>query len=184
MLFRSCNSIDGMAAYDYQLWASPAAKWGCAWDTGRAAVLQQDVANTNAVARATFKVNNSLTVFGEFVGSDVTSHKSFSPNQISSSASSTSPLLNLLYPSSGSAYNQVFNAIVALFPTIEENRGQGIAYRWRCIPCGNREIETESKTNRYLVGGEGSVGTWDYKFGLSEATNDTRSVLLIRQYKV
>ncbi len=172
-----CNSIDGMAAYDEMLWASPNAKWGCAWDTGRAAVLQQEVTRTNAVARATFKVNDTLSLFGEFVGSDVTTRKSFSPNQITSSGTSTATLYNVLYPSTGSAYNQVFNAIVALFPTIEENRGQGIAYRWRCMPCGNREIETEAKTYRYLVGGEGSFGSWDYKFGLSQATNDTRSVL-------
>jgi iron complex outermembrane recepter protein len=66
---------------------------------------------------------------------------------------------------------------VAHFPTIEENRGQGIAYRWRCMPCGNREIETESKTARYLIGGEGSFGTWDYRFGASEATSDSKSVL-------
>jgi len=172
-----CNTIDGMAAYDERLWATPSAKWGCAWDTGRAAVLQQAVENTNAVVRGTFKVNDSLQLFGEFVGSDVTSRKSFSPNQISSSTSSTSPLFNLLYPSTGSAYNSVFNAIVAQFPSIEENRGQGIAYRWRCMPCGNREIETESKTNRFLVGGEGSFKSWDYRFGISEATNDSRSIL-------
>ncbi len=172
-----CNSIDGMAAYDELLWATPSAKWGCAWDTGRAAVLQQEVQRTNGVARATFKVNDTLSLFGEFVGSNVTTRKSFSPNQISTSTSATSPLRNLLYPSTGSSYNQVFNAIVSLFPTIEENRGQGIAYRWRCMPCGNREIETEAKTYRYLVGGEGSLGSWDYKFGLSQATNDTRSVL-------
>src|SRR5258706_8181 len=51
-----CNSIDGMAAYDEKLWATPAAKYGCAWDTGRAADLQQEVKNTNAVARGTFNL--------------------------------------------------------------------------------------------------------------------------------
>ena len=172
-----CNSIDGMSAYDERLWATPAAKWGCAWDTGRAAVLQQPVENTNAVLRGTFKVNDNLTVFGEFLGANVTSKKSFSPNQISSSNATTSPLFRLLYPSTGSSYNEVFNAIVAQFPTIEENRGQGIAYRWRCMPCGNREIETESKTARYLIGGEGTFGTWDYRFGASEATSESKSVL-------
>ena len=44
-----CNSVDGMGAYDELLWASPAARFGCAWDTGRAAVLQQPVKNTNLV---------------------------------------------------------------------------------------------------------------------------------------
>ena len=172
-----CNSIDGMGAYDELLWASPAAKWGCAWDTGRAAVLQQPVANTNAVARATVKINDSLTMYGEFVGSNVTSNKSFSANQITSSTNSASPLFNLLYPSTGSAYNSVFNAIVSLFPTIEENRGQGIAYRWRCLPCGPRQIQTEADTRRYLIGAEGTFRSWDYKVGLSQATSDTKSTL-------
>jgi iron complex outermembrane receptor protein len=172
-----CNSIDGMGAYDEKLWASPNAKYGCAWDTGRAAVLQQPVENLSAVARANFKVNDNLTLFGEFIGANVTTKKTFSANQISTSASSTSPLFNLLYPSTGSSYNAVFNALVAAFPTLEENRGQGIAYRWRCMPCGPREIETEAETRRYLVGGEGSFGTWDYRFGLSQATSDTKSTL-------
>ncbi|HPV22717.1 MAG TPA: TonB-dependent receptor plug domain-containing protein, partial [Casimicrobium sp.] len=131
-----CNSIDGMGAYDEKLWATPNAKYGCAWDTGRAAVLQQPVENLSAVARASFKVNDNLTMFGEFIGANVTTKKTFSPNQISSSTSSTNPFFNLVYPSTGSSYNSVFNALVATFPTLEENRGQGIAYRWRCMPCG------------------------------------------------
>lgn len=172
-----CNSIDGMAAYDERLWATPSAKYGCAWDTGRAAAIQQPVENLSAVARASFKLNDSLTLFGEFIGADVTTKKTFSPNQISSSTASTNPFFNLLYPSTGSAYNTVFNALVSVFPTIEENRGQGIAYRWRCMPCGPREIETTAETRRFLVGGEGVFGTWDYKFGVSQATSDTKSLL-------
>ena len=45
------------------------------------------------------------------------------------------------------------------------------------MPCGPREIETEAETRRFLVGGEGSFGSWDYRFGLSQATSDTKSVL-------
>ena len=172
-----CNSIPGMAAYDEVLWATPAAKWGCAWDTGKAAALQQPVENVNGMLRGVFKVNDSLSLFGEFVGANVTTKKTFSNNQISSSNTTSSPLYRLLYPSTGAAYTSVFNSIVALFPTIEENRGQGIAFRWRCIPCGPRQIETESNTSRILVGGEGAFGTWDYKFGLSQATSDTTSTL-------
>ena len=41
-----------MQPYDYQLWANPSAKYAAAWDTGRAAVLQQPVKNTNSVTRA------------------------------------------------------------------------------------------------------------------------------------
>jgi iron complex outermembrane recepter protein len=172
-----CSSIDGQAAYDEVLWATPSAKWGCAWDTGRAAVLQQPVQSTNAVLRGTLALGDHQLV-AEFVGAHVVSNKSFSPNQISSSTSSTSPFFNLGYPSTGEAYNGVFNALVAVFPTIEKNRGLPLALRWRCMPCGNREIETTADTKRFLVGAEGPLfGGWDYKTGVSMASSDTTSLL-------
>jgi iron complex outermembrane recepter protein len=34
-----CSSIPGQAAYDELIWDTPSAKWGCAWDTGRAATI-------------------------------------------------------------------------------------------------------------------------------------------------
>ena len=171
-----CNVIDGMGAYDEVLWATPSAKWGCAWDTGRAAVLQQPVKNTNLVSRATFNLGNH-TLSAELTASKVETAKRFSPNQISSSTSSTNPFFNLVYPSTGAGYNYVFNSIVALFPTIEENRGQGIAYRWRCLECGPREITTTAKTGRLLLAAEGVIGSWDYRAGLSRAYSDSRSTL-------
>ena len=171
-----CNVIDGMGAYDEVLWATPSAKWGCAWDTGRAAVLQQPVKNTNLVSRATFSVGNH-TLSAELTASNVETAKRFSANQISSSPASSSPFFNLVYPSTGAGYNYVFNSIVALFPTIEENRGQGIAYRWRCLECGSREITTRAKTGRLLIAAEGVIGSWDYRAGLSRAYSDSRSTL-------
>ena len=171
-----CNVIDGMGAYDELLWATPSAKWGCAWDTGRAAVLQQPVKNTNLVSRATFNVGNHM-LSAELTASNVETAKRFSALQISSSASATNPFFNLLYPSTGAGYNYVFNSIVALFPTIEENRGQGIAYRWRCIECGPREIATTAKTARMLLAAEGTFGAWDYRAGFSRAYSDSRSTL-------
>ena len=169
-----CNSIDGMGVYDEVLWATPAAKFACAWDTGRAAALQQPIKTDSVVARATFNVGTNI-LSAEFTGSKADSAKSFSNAQISSSTNATSPLFNLVYPSTGSSYNAVFNAIVAVFPTIEENRGQGIAYRWRCIECGRRELTTTSETARLLLSAEGTIGTWDYRAGISQATSETRS---------
>jgi iron complex outermembrane recepter protein len=172
-----CNTIDGMSAYDELIWDTPAAKYGCAWDTGRAAALQQPVQNLNAVVRGVFKVNNNLNLVGEYVGANVTSRKVFSNLQISSSNSTTSPFYKLLYPATGSAYNSVFNAIAGQFPSIEENRGQGIAFRWRCMACGPREIETETKTGRFLFAAEGNLNTWDYRVGYSKATSKAESTL-------
>ena len=174
-----CNAIDGQGAYDEVLWATPAAKYGCAWDTGRAAVLQQPVTNTNLVAKATFKIGEHQ-VFAELVSAKAESAKSFSPNQISSSTSATSPLFNLAYPSTGSSYKYVMDKLVGAFPTLAANQAAGapIAFRWRCMPCGNREIETTSNTARTLIGADGPLGGgWDYRAGLSVATSDSTSLL-------
>ncbi len=169
-----CNSIDGMGAYDEKLWDTPAAAYGCAWDTGRAAVLQQPVKNTNFVSRATFKLGEH-ELFAEIVGSNTEVAKRFSPNQISP-GTTTFPASSF-YPSTGAAYNNVFNKLVAVFPSIEANRGLPIAYRWRCMDCGNREIVTESKAGRVQLGADGQVGGFDYKVGLTRAFSESESTL-------
>ena len=174
-----CDSIDGMGAYDEKLWDSPASAYGCAWDTGRAAVLQQPVENTNALARATFR-RGDHEFFAELVGSQVTVKKSFSPNQIS--PSSTNFPGTSFYPSTGAAYDTVYNALVKVFPTIADNYGLPIAYRWRCMECGNRAIETETKAGRLQVGADGPLdlgrfGIFDYRVGLSRAFSESQSTL-------
>ena len=172
-----CKSIPGMGPYDEVLWFTPSARYGCAWDTAAAADLQQKVKNTSLYSRATFNIGRHQ-LYGEVSGARVVSGKTFSPSQLSTSASSTSALFNVVYPSTGAGYNYVFNSLVALFPSLEENRGQPIAYRWRCIECGPRQITTTSKTNRFLVGAEGPLlGDWEYRAGVSRATSDTRSAL-------
>lgn len=170
-----CASVDGMGPYDAQLWDSPAAAFGCAWDTGRAAVPQQPVKNWNVVSRATFKLKNGHELFAEVVGSETEVAKRFSPNQVSPGAS-TFPASSF-YPASGPAYNEVFNALVAVFPSIEANRGLPIAYRWRCMDCGNREIVTETKAGRLQLGADGQVGRYDYKVGLTRAFSESESTL-------
>jgi iron complex outermembrane receptor protein len=173
-----CGSIDGMGAYDEKLWDTPGAAYGCAWDTGRAAVLQQPVKNTNALARATFNAG-AHQLFAEAVGSRVEVAKRFSPNQVSPSASTFGP--NSFYPSTGAAYDTVYNALVKQFPGIAANYGLPIAYRWRCMECGNREIETETKAARFLVGADGPLSlfgrSFDYRVGLSRAYSESDSVL-------
>lgn len=169
-----CGAVDGMGAYDEKLWDTPAAAYGCAWDTGRAAVLQQPVKSSNFVTRATFRVGGH-DLFAELVGSQTEVAKRFSPNQISPGAS-TFPATSF-YPSTGAAYNSVFNQLVAVFPSIEANRGLPIAYRWRCMDCGNREIVTESKAGRVQLGADGQLGKFDYKVGLTRAFSESESTL-------
>lgn len=181
--------LDGMGPYDEVLWASPASKYGSAWDTGRAAVLQQPVRNTNIVTRGTFKLG-AHQLIGEAILGRSESTKSFSANQISSSTvANTSlpngtpvpnPFFNLAYPSTGADYNRVFNALVSYFPEIAPNRGLPLAFRWRATPAGNREIETQSDTARFLIGAEGPLGLlseWDYRAAVSRASSESHSVL-------
>jgi iron complex outermembrane receptor protein len=173
-----CASIDGMGAYDEKLWNSAGAAYGCAWDTGRAAVLQQPVKSSNALARATFQ-SGDHQFFVEAVGSNVEVAKRFSPNQISP-GTTTFPASSF-YPSTGAAYNTVYNALVKVFPSIAANYGLPIAYRWRCMECGNREIVTETKAARLLVGADGPVNlfgrTFDYRVGASRAFSESESLL-------
>lgn len=173
-----CESIDGMGPYDEKLWNSASSAYGCAWDTGRAAVLQQPVKNTNALARATFQ-SGEHQFYVEGVGSNVEVAKRFSPNQISPSSSTFNAAS--FYPSTGAAYDTVYNALVSVFPSVAANYGLPIAYRWRCMECGNREIVTESKAARLLVGADGPVNlfgrTYDYRVGLSRAFSESQSTL-------
>ncbi len=184
-----CASIDGMAPYDAVLWNDQTTKYGCAWDTGRAAVIQQPVKNTNLISRGTFKLGEHQVVAEAMLGR-AESTKSFSANQISSSGTATitlpngtkvaNPFLNLAYPSSGSSYTGVFNALVGTFPSIEVLRGNPLAFRWRCMPCGPREIDTTSDTSRLMLAADGPLPWfkgWDYRAGMSTASSQSGSTL-------
>ncbi|MFG6448323.1 TonB-dependent receptor plug domain-containing protein [Roseateles sp. BYS180W] len=167
-----CASMLNSAPYDAKLWASPASALGCAWDTGVSATLQQPIENTSAIVRGTLQLG-AHQLAAEYVGARVDSSKSFSEVQLISSTSA-----RYLYPATGASYNEVFNALVAVFPSIEANRGKPIAFRWRCMSCGPREIDTSTQSNRFFVGADGPLGgSWDYRTGLSWASSEDASVL-------
>lgn len=183
--------LDGMGPYDEVLWQSAASKYGSAWDTGRAAVIQQPVKNTNVVVNGTFKVaENTKATFSGLWGRSV-SNKSFSPNQWSSATPGNTtaldgktvvpnPLGGMLYPSTGASYDKVFNTLVAYFPELAPNRGLPMAFRWRSVPLGNRAFTTTSDTWRAAAGLEGPLGflsQWDYRIGASRAENKAKSKL-------
>lgn len=183
-----CNSVPGMANYDYLLWGHPDYKYACTFDTGVAATLQQPVNNTNLVARGTVRVGEH-ELFAEVTAAQVKSSKVFSASQLGSSSTLKSgtlpnqidnPLYNLAYPSSGSSYNDVFNQLVAVFPSIAANRGQPLSLKWRCLPCGPRQYDTTSDTSRVLLGAEGPlswVTGWDFRTGISSASSESSSIL-------
>lgn len=179
------TGLDGMGPYDELLWNAPAAKYASAWDTGRAAVIQQPVKNTNFVGRGSYKIGEHLITAEAVIGrSDST--KSFSPNQISSgtSTSSTSislPFYNLAYPSTGADYNRVYQALIAYFPTSAIHYGEPIAFRWRALPLGNRALRTITDTRRFLAGLEGPLPflrDWEYRTALAQAQSESKSKLV------
>jgi iron complex outermembrane recepter protein len=171
-----CNSIDGQDAYDADLWDFPEAEFACAWDTGRAAVLQQPITNLNFISRGVLRLGEH-EISAEVTASKSDSAKRFSNLQLSPNTTTQA----FRYPRNAitaANYDSVFNALVRTFPTLESQRGQPIGYRWRCIPCGVREIETTSETRRFFIGADGPMGAgWEYRTGFSYASSETESQL-------
>jgi iron complex outermembrane receptor protein len=173
-----CGSIPGQAPYDELLWNVPNAALACAWDTGRAAVLQQPVKSTNIVVRGTMMAGDHLLA-AEFTASKTESAKRFSNLQITPNTTTQ----QLRYPRnqfSQESYDRVFDALLATFPAniTEAQRGQPLAYRWRCIECGPREIDTEADTRRIGLTAEGPLfGGWDYRAGILQAKSEAKSTL-------
>jgi iron complex outermembrane receptor protein len=171
-----CASMDGGMAYDDQLWANTTARFACAWDTGRAAVLQQPLETLTYYGRATAKLGDHQ-IYAEITGSDADSSKRFSNNQYSGNAT-TLPLYYPLNATTAGTYNDVYNKLLAVFPQIAVNYGKPISYRWRCTSCDVREYETNTKTLRAGLGAEGPLWDgWDYRAGGSYARSQSTSVL-------
>ncbi len=173
-----CASIDGQAPYAELLWNTPSAGLSCAWDTGRAAVLQQPVTSTNIVLRGTAMLAQHQLA-AEFTASRTESAKRFSNLQLTPNTTTQ----QLRYPrnaASQASYDRVFDTLLAAFPGSinAAQRGQPLSYRWRCIECGPREIETEADTQRIALTAEGPLfAGWDYRAGVLQAKSEAKSTL-------
>lgn len=171
-----CDSMDGGMAYDAELWASPANAFACAWDTGRAAVLQQPLETLTYYGRGTVRLGEH-EIYAEVTGSDASSSKQFSANQYSGN-NSTMPLYFPRNTITAATYDSIYNQLLAVFPGIAANYGRPIAYRWRCTVCGPREYQTDTKTFRIAAGIDGPImDGWDYRAGASLSRSESSSVL-------
>ncbi|KGM54884.1 TonB-dependent receptor [Lysobacter daejeonensis GH1-9] len=170
---------DMMGPYGYRLWNVPTSRYACAWDYPAAAIIQQPQDSVDFIGRATFKLSDNHQAYIELMGSEVDVKKTFEPNQISSSTSSAATSLGPVtwYPSTGAAYNMIYDALAAYFGAANLNYGAPIAYRWRCIACGPRQIETNTRSYRLLAAFEGTFGKWDYNAGVSRASSKSESTL-------
>jgi iron complex outermembrane receptor protein len=176
-----CETMDGGMAYDYLLWNAPTAFYACAWDTGRAAVIQQPIQTLTYYGRAVARFADDHEVSFEITGSKADSAKSFSNAQLTASTTNL-PWAYPLLPSTQANYNQVFNAILGAFPAnaaaINARYGRPISGRWRCVACGPREYETTTETFRGALGVEGPLFSgWDYRAGASYAKSESSSLL-------
>ncbi|ATY32630.1 TonB-dependent receptor [Sphingomonas psychrotolerans] len=176
-----CESMDGGLPYDEALWNAPTAYYACAWDTGRAAVLQQPINTLTYYGRGVVNLGMGHQMSLEITGSDATSAKRFSNAQLTANTTN----LAIAYPLNSltaTTYNSVFNAIRAAFPAqaaaLDGRYGRPIGYRWRCIACDTREYVTNTKTLRAAFGVEGPMFEgWDYRAGASYAKSESSSVL-------
>ncbi|MBS0583634.1 MAG: TonB-dependent receptor [Proteobacteria bacterium] len=175
------NGGPNMGPYDYRLWDSSNLKYACAWDYPAAQALQQPQESIQALGRATFKFGDNQRFYAEAMGSHVVSRREYEPLQLSSSASDTAVLNpSTWYPLTAdtkATYDSIFNALSGYFGPDNLVYGNKIPYRWRCMVCGPKQIETTTKAYRMLAGLKGSIGTWDYDVGLSRASSKAGSVL-------
>lgn len=176
-----CDAFENMGPDGADLW-NRARNLGvsCSWDYPRASVLQQPVENIDFVGRGTMKVGEDSEAFIELLGSEVVSKKVFEPNQITPwaiGAGDWDTFGGGFYPSTGASYDYIVDALSGFYGADQLNIGAPIAYRWRCMDCGPREIETTTTAFKLQLGIEGVIGDWDYKAGLSRSTNEAESEL-------
>ena len=162
---RAATRSTAACAYDELLWNIPGARFACAYDTGRAAVLQQPIETLTYYGRGTLQLG-AHELFAEVTGSDADSAKRFSENQYTGN-NTTLPIAYPLNALTAATYNDVYDRIAAVFPAIGAvgdrtvdavgNYGKPIAFRYRCIACGAREYTTNTKTFRAAVGAEGPL---------------------------
>jgi iron complex outermembrane recepter protein len=176
-----CGVVDGQAPYDEKLWAFPEAQLACAWDTGRAAVLQQPIKTLTYVTRGVVKLGDH-EITAEYTGSDADSAKRFSNLQLTPNTS-TRNYGFARNATNAATYDKIAGILKATFPTDlalagRLNAGTRISYRWRCIECGPREIQTNTQTGRAFLGADGPLfAGWDYRTGISYAFSKARSTL-------
>ena len=175
------NGGDNMGPYDYRLWDGASSKYACAWDYPAAQALQQPQDSVQFLGRATYKMGESHRFYAEAMNSRVKVRREYEPLQLTSSASATAVLdPSTWYPLNADTqptYDKIYDAMADFFGTDNLVYGNRIPYRWRCVPCGPREIETTTKAYRLLTGMQGIIGRWDYDVGLSHASSKAESVL-------
>ena len=168
-----CGVIPGQGPYDEQLWFTATAGLACAFDTGRSAVIQQPLETLTWLGRAVVRFGEH-EITAEATGSDATAAKRFSEVQITPNTTTQ----NYAQPVGAPGYEFVYQELIRVFPELAARPRGPLAYRYRCIECGRREIVTDTQTARYTLGVDGPLfAGWDYRAGVSYAESQSKSTL-------
>jgi iron complex outermembrane receptor protein len=166
-----CDTIPGMSQYQTALWKDVTAPtrttYSCAYDYGADYVMSLPVERSNLMSRGTFQFAPNHRGFLEVVASTTKATAELTPLQISTSIAN-----NNAYPVGGAYY-------LDLTPYVSTyDKTKPIIYKWRASDFGNRTQENETSNARLLLGFEGTVANWDYKFGISRAKSKTDTALI------
>jgi iron complex outermembrane receptor protein len=148
--------------------------------------LQQPIDTLTYYGRATAKLGEH-ELYAEVTGSQAHSSKIFSNNQYTANTTSM-PIAYPLNALTAATYNSVYDQLATVLPglgavgdrTVDAvgRYGLPITFRWRCIACGPREYETDTKTFRAAMGLEGPItASWEYRVGGSYAESQATSIL-------
>ncbi|MBS0482799.1 MAG: TonB-dependent receptor [Proteobacteria bacterium] len=171
-----CGAIPGQGAYDWQAWNIPNYRYACAFDSARSAYLQQQQNTLTYLGRAVARLGAHELAL-EVTGSDAQAHKVYSEIQLTPNTTTQNYTYRRIAGVNDATYDMVYDRLIAVFPTLGA-RGTPIAYRWRCLECGPREVETKTTTFRIGASAEGPVmDGWDYHAGVSYADSKSHSVL-------
>lgn len=176
-----CESIAGQTPFRSLLWpGSSNSALACAYDTGKAATLQQPQETLTYLLRGVANAGeHKLAV--EYAGSNASAARRFSEIQLTPGATGAATNLDYVRTTANAAvYDRIFNALrdAPGSAITEAQRGLGFGYRWRCLECGQREITTDTDTGRFLVSLEGPfiIKDWEYSLGAYTAFSESKSV--------
>ena len=159
-----------MSQYEHALWGAPSARFACAYDYTAVRALIQPIDTISGMARATMQITPNIEGIAEFVASRTEATNIFEERQITTSTAAGTFLP--AYPVNGPYYQDLSEFI----PTF--NRNLPIAYRWRCMDCGPRQIEHITDTYRFLGALQGAFGKWDWRTGLTVGRSEAESTLV------
>jgi iron complex outermembrane receptor protein len=167
----ACATVPGMSAYRGDVTGSFQFGAACAFDYGKEWSMMQPVDRVNVVSRGTYEISADHRAFVEVTASRVKSSLEYTPIQ----------LTGRNYPAfitdaSGARVRApYYQDLTGLVPGFNNQLPERI--RWRCLPCGPRQQDTETKTSRALLALDGIVAGWDYKLGFSKSRSQADTVL-------